>query len=51
MTRHRVGESKADRKYRRIVEYNEKVITKTYHLNLDKYYDELYERLGEKYNC
>ena len=48
MTRHIAGESKADRKYRRIVEHNERILTKDLHLDLDKYYEEDYKRLGEK---
>jgi len=47
MTKHKVGESKAERKFRRLIEHNKKMITEHFHLNNDKYKEERMKRLGE----
>jgi hypothetical protein len=47
MTKHKPGESKAERKVRRALEHNKKMITEHFHLNHDKYIEEKMKLMGE----
>ena len=48
MTKHKPGETRAERKYRRLVEHNRKVITKHYHLDFEKAFKEDEKEFGEE---
>jgi hypothetical protein len=49
MTKHKAGESKAERKFRRLAEHNKKMITEHFHLDYDKHGKEHMKDLGEYY--
>jgi hypothetical protein len=49
MTKHKAGESKAERRIRRVIEHNKKMITEHFHLDYDKHNKEHMKRLGEYY--
>src|SRR5215467_189771 len=49
MTKHKAGESKAERRFRRLVEHNKKMITEHFHLNDDKFMKQHMKDLGEHY--
>jgi len=49
MTKHKAGESKAERRLRRLVEHNEKMVTEHFHLNPEKHIKERMKHLGEHY--
>jgi hypothetical protein len=49
MTKHKAGESKAERRFRRVIEHNKKMITEHFHLDYDKHSKEHMDRLGEYY--
>ena len=49
MNNHKAGESKAERKFRRLVEHNKKMIAEHFHLNYDKHQKEHMKRLGEHF--
>jgi hypothetical protein len=47
MTKHKAGESAAERRYRRVIEHNERMITEHFHLNYDKHLKEKEKLMGE----
>ena len=49
MTKHKVGESKAGRKFCRLAEHNKKMVTEHFHLDYDKHGKEHMKDLGEYY--